>query len=149
MLLLTTIAVGSTIAAVRIDRAWHREQVATEELHREAARAAAFADRAETEPPPRTASPIFSKGCSVRPTRWGWRGSAFNSGVDHAAELTAVDVLRQGAKSLGTDLRDQPIVKAKLMAVIGSVYVTMGMLRQAQPSVGGEPAHPRRVVRAR
>ena len=102
LLLLTTIAVGSTIAAVRIDRAWHREQVATEEAQREAP-AAAFAHRAETEAATAHGVANFLEGMFRSADPVGLEGVRFQSGVDHAAELTAVDVLRQGAKSLGTD----------------------------------------------
>ena len=79
LLLLTTIAVGSTIAAVRIDRAWHREQDRDRgEAQRRSRCAAEFAERGKPNPPRPTASPISSKRCSARPIRSDWKGFAFN-----------------------------------------------------------------------
>ncbi len=133
LLLLTTIAVVSTVAAVRLDRARAREQRATAEAQFEARCAAEFANRARSESETARGVANFLEGMFRSADPIGIEGIRFQSHVDHAADLTAVDILRQGAESLRGELKDQPAVQAKLMAVIGSVYVTMGMLREAQP----------------
>lgn len=133
LLLLTTIAVVSTVAAVRLDRARAREQTATAEARYEASRAADFAARARSESETTRGVANFLEGMFRSADPVGIEGIRFQAHVDHAADLTAVDILRQGAESLRGELKDQPAVQAKLMAVIGSVYVTMGMLQEAQP----------------
>ncbi|MES1213585.1 MAG: tetratricopeptide repeat protein, partial [Singulisphaera sp.] len=133
LLLLTTIAVGSTVAAVRLDRARLRELAANEEAQYEARRAEEFAAQAQNESATSRGVANFLEGMFRSADPIGLEGVRFHSQVDHANQLTAVDILRQGAESLQGDLQDQPAVRAKLLAVIGSVYVTMGRLREAQP----------------
>lgn len=133
LLLLTTIAVVSTVAAVRLDRARVREQQLAAEATYEALRAADFAAQARSESETTRGVANFLEGMFRSADPVGIEGVRFQSRVDHAADLTAVDILRQGAESLRGELKDQPAVQAKLMAVIGSVYVTMGMLREATP----------------
>jgi tetratricopeptide (TPR) repeat protein/tRNA A-37 threonylcarbamoyl transferase component Bud32 len=133
LLLLTTIAVVSTVAAVRLDRARVREQQLAAEAKYEALRAAGFAAQARSESDTTRGVANFLEGMFRSADPVGLEGIRFQSRVDQAADLTAVDILRQGAESLRGELKDQPAVQAKLMAVIGSVYVTMGMLREAEP----------------
>ncbi|HEY4310064.1 MAG TPA: tetratricopeptide repeat protein [Pirellulales bacterium] len=133
LILLTSIAAISTVAAVRIDRARHREQEATAEAQREAQRVEEFALRAQSESDTARGVANFLEGMFRSADPIGLEGVRFQSQVTHATELSAADILRQGTESLRTDLKDQPAVQAKLMAVIGSVYVTMGKLREAQP----------------
>jgi len=131
--LLTTLAVGSTVAAVRLDRASVRERAATAAAQREARRAAGFAAQAQSESETALGVARFLEGMFRSADPIGLEGVRFHAGIDWAAELTAAEILRQGAETLETELRDQPAVQAKLMAVIGSVYVTLGRLHEAEP----------------
>ena len=77
----------------------------------------------------------------------GLEGFRFRPQVEGSSELTAADILRQGAERLEADLAEQPAVQAKLMSVIGSVYVTLGMLREAEPLLERQPADSQSRVR--
>ena len=133
LLLLTTLAVGSTVAAVRIDRARDREQEATARAQSETKRAEQFADQAQQESATAHRVSHFLEAMFRSADPVGIEGLRFRSQVGRASELTAVEVLRQGGEAVSVDLDDQPAVQSKLMAVIGSVYVTLGMLREATP----------------
>ena len=47
--------------------------------------------------------------------------------------LTAREILAEGARRIETDLRDQPLVRARLEAAIGNVYTGLGLYTDAQP----------------
>ena len=166
--LLTVLAVGSLLAALRIDKARQQEQVARrqaeqtaesermarseaersrrvaeaarssehtsrEEAQRAAEVAAEFAERARGESATAQSVANFLEGMfrSVDPI--GLEGYRFHARVERTSELTAAELLDQGIEQLSVDLADQPAVCAKLMAVLGSVYVTLGRLREAEP----------------
>ena len=46
--------------------------------------------------------------------------------------ITAREILDQGAKQIETNLSSQPLVQARLLATIGSVYQTLGLYSEAQ-----------------
>ncbi len=48
-------------------------------------------------------------------------------------DLTAREILDEGADRVATELADRPEVQARLLGVIGSIYMKLGMLEQARP----------------
>ncbi|MBI2827574.1 MAG: tetratricopeptide repeat protein [Planctomycetia bacterium] len=126
LLLLTALAVGSTVAAVRIEAAREQAQAA-------AGREAAAAELAQSESKRAQSVADFLEGMLRAADPVGLEGFRFRAKVDSTNHLTAADILRQGAEKLHGGLDNQPAVQAKLMAVIGSVYVTLGMVHEAEP----------------
>ena len=51
------------------------------------------------------------------------------------AELTARELLDQGAARLANELGDQPAARARLQSVIGQVYVALGLYGDARPLI--------------
>jgi len=49
------------------------------------------------------------------------------------AKLTAREILDQGAQRIELDLAEQPLVRARLLMVLGAVYRDLGLLDRAQP----------------
>ncbi len=47
--------------------------------------------------------------------------------------VTARELLDQGAADIQEELRDEPVIQAKLLDVMGSVYQSLGLLDQAEP----------------
>ena len=92
-----------------------------------------FAERARSESETSKRVANFLEGMFRSADPVGLEGFRFRTQVDRTTELTAAEILRQGAERLKADLADQPVVQARLMAALGSVYVTLGMLRDAQP----------------
>jgi tetratricopeptide (TPR) repeat protein len=140
LLLLTALALGSTVAAVAMARLALRERTAAEAARsaellaqEQADRAENFADRARSESETSKRVANFLEGMFRSADPVGLEGFRFRAQVDRTTELTAAEVLRQGAERLRVDLAGQPEVQARLMAALGSVYVTLGMLREAQP----------------
>ncbi|MEM7351603.1 MAG: serine/threonine-protein kinase, partial [Acidobacteriota bacterium] len=54
-------------------------------------------------------------------------------GRSRGAQVTARDLLAQGAARIAAELADQPDVRAELMDLIGSVYLTLGLYEDADP----------------
>ena len=54
------------------------------------------------------------------------------------ANLTAREILDRGAQRVTEQLKDQPVVQAALKETMGSVYVGLGMLPQAEPLLEAE-----------
>jgi tetratricopeptide (TPR) repeat protein/tRNA A-37 threonylcarbamoyl transferase component Bud32 len=133
LLLLTALAVGSTVAAIRIERARDREQDALATARFETERAEDFAAKAQQESATAQRVAHFLEAMFRSADPVGVEGVRFQARVGRASELTAVEILRQGGDTVSADLNGQPAVQSKLMAVIGSVYVTLGMLREATP----------------
>jgi eukaryotic-like serine/threonine-protein kinase len=51
--------------------------------------------------------------------------------------ITAKELLDQGAEKVVCDLKDQPVVQAKLMDTIGGLYLSIGVYDRAQPLLEG------------
>jgi len=49
-----------------------------------------------------------------------------------AADLTAEELLNQGADRLRTELSDQPVVRGRLLGVVGRVYHSIGLFEPAE-----------------
>ncbi len=47
--------------------------------------------------------------------------------------ITAREILDAGAKKIGAELKGQPLVQARLMDTMGSVYMGLGLYREAEP----------------
>ncbi len=50
-----------------------------------------------------------------------------------ADEVTAREILERGSERLQSGLADQPLVRARLLATIGDVYVSLGLFHEAEP----------------
>ncbi len=62
----------------------------------------------------------------------GIQGYGFRSGHERGQNLTARELLLRGAKNLGSELRDQPVVRAALMDTIGNVHRGLGLYDKAE-----------------
>ncbi|MCD4751100.1 MAG: serine/threonine-protein kinase [Thermoanaerobaculales bacterium] len=51
--------------------------------------------------------------------------------------VTAREILDQGAQKIDRDLKDQPVVRARLMHVMGEVYRELGLYDRAEDLLGG------------
>jgi serine/threonine protein kinase len=60
--------------------------------------------------------------------------------------ITAREILDQGAKKIQTDLKRQPEVQARLMAIMGNVYTNLGLLKPARQLLESSLAIRRRVA---
>ena len=47
--------------------------------------------------------------------------------------VTAREILDAGARRIGTDLKDQPLVRARLLNTMGGVYTGLGLYQDAEP----------------
>jgi serine/threonine protein kinase len=47
--------------------------------------------------------------------------------------VTAREILDKGAQRIETDLKDQPLVQARLMDTMGNVFVSLGLYEKAEP----------------
>lgn len=47
--------------------------------------------------------------------------------------ITAREILDQGAKKIEAELKDQPLMQARLMYTMGNVYSSLGLYKKAQP----------------
>jgi tetratricopeptide (TPR) repeat protein len=54
-------------------------------------------------------------------------------GEGRGSSVTARELLDQGARKVGRELRGQPRVQARLLDTIGEVYFKLGLLREARP----------------
>jgi non-specific serine/threonine protein kinase/serine/threonine-protein kinase len=50
-----------------------------------------------------------------------------------ASEVSALDLLNDGAARIRTELKDQPLVRARLLETIGEVYRSNGLYEQGRP----------------
>jgi serine/threonine protein kinase/tetratricopeptide (TPR) repeat protein len=50
-----------------------------------------------------------------------------------ASEVSALDLLNDGATRIRTELKDQPLVRARLLETIGEVYRSNGLYEQGRP----------------
>jgi len=53
------------------------------------------------------------------------------------ATLTARELLHRGAERIDSELGDQPLVRARLMATIGWIYERLGLYEEARPLIEG------------
>ncbi len=67
------------------------------------------------------------------PFKRGYGGEPRAEREARAEELSARQILDQGAAKIRRELRDQPLVQARLMDTIGRVYLGLGLYEQAQP----------------
>lgn len=51
--------------------------------------------------------------------------------------ITAREILDRGARKVDSELAGQPLVQARLMATMGTVYVGLGLYRDAEPLLAG------------
>jgi len=58
-------------------------------------------------------------------------GYALRSSQEQGRKLTAFDLLERGSKQINVELKDQPLVRATLLATIGDVYRGMGEFDKA------------------
>lgn len=56
-----------------------------------------------------------------------------NPATENPKTITAVTVLERGRAKLETELRDKPMVRARLLSAIGSVYQNLGDSKGAEP----------------
>jgi len=56
-----------------------------------------------------------------------------NPRIEQQAVVTAEDLLDRGAKSIEEQLESTPVVRARLMSVIGKSYVSLGAFDKAEP----------------
>ncbi len=56
-----------------------------------------------------------------------------NPGVSRGETITARELLDAGAARIRGELADQPAIRARLMAVIGRVYLSLGLFDKARP----------------
>jgi len=49
--------------------------------------------------------------------------------------VTAREILDKGSKKITTDLQDQPLVQARLMDTMGTVYIGLGLFKDAEPLI--------------
>lgn len=54
-------------------------------------------------------------------------------GEKHGKEITAEQILHLGATKVREELADEPVIQARLMETIGTVYVNLGMYDEAEP----------------
>ncbi|MFI5166690.1 MAG: tetratricopeptide repeat protein, partial [Thermoanaerobaculales bacterium] len=47
--------------------------------------------------------------------------------------ITAREILEKGAKKIGTELKGQPLVQARLMNTMGTVFMGLGLYEEAEP----------------
>jgi serine/threonine protein kinase/tetratricopeptide (TPR) repeat protein len=52
-----------------------------------------------------------------------------------ASEVSALDLLNDGAGRIRTELKDQPLVRARLLETIGEVYRSNGLYQQGRPLI--------------
>ncbi len=52
-------------------------------------------------------------------------------GSGENADVTAREILSRGAERISTGLSDQPVVRARLLSILGNVYVDLGQFEQA------------------
>ncbi|HBL30724.1 MAG TPA: hypothetical protein DD490_28140 [Acidobacteria bacterium] len=83
-----------------------------------AARAEAERARAESEEVARFLEEVFQ---------------ASDPRLGKGGDTPARELLDQGARRVRTELRGQPLVRARLMGAIGRIYVRLGLFPQAQP----------------
>ncbi len=102
----------------RLEAERDRAEMARERVARQAARA-----RQEALAASQVSTFLVDMFKSTDPRRAG-------KGAD---ALTAREVLRRGTRRLRDDLTEQPEVRARLLATIGDVYVSMGLFSEADP----------------
>jgi tetratricopeptide (TPR) repeat protein len=59
----------------------------------------------------------------------------FNSSdpfTEPGVDLTATQILSRGAEKIGRELRDEPIIQARLLSAIGKVYMQLGFYDEAE-----------------
>jgi len=47
--------------------------------------------------------------------------------------ITAREILDKGAEKIETELKDQPLVQARMMDTMGNVYISLGLFKKAEP----------------
>lgn len=162
-LLITTVAIGSLIAAghfiqvsedLRVaerdaaEKANANQQLAdeqaalakdmaalakTEQQAREQAEVAEQVAKAETM----TAEAIseFLAGLFEGADPMGRHGRAFGVPPTGAADLTAKQIVTRGAERLQSSLQDEPKVRATLLFQIGNVYLSLGLPDDGEPLI--------------
>ena len=66
-----------------------------------------------------------------------------NPGVDNPREITALTILGRSAERARTELKDQPVVQARLIAALARAYNNLGLSTEAEDGAGGLAAgHP-------
>jgi serine/threonine protein kinase/tetratricopeptide (TPR) repeat protein len=63
----------------------------------------------------------------------GLHSLGFRTGRDNPREMTAQQLLDRGRERLDSGLQEEPAVRAALLDVLGNVYRSMGLYRQAEP----------------
>jgi len=82
-------------------------------------------DRARIEAEKATQVAAFLEGLFRVPDPW----------TQSAGDLTARELLDQGAERVATDLEDQPEVQASLLGVVGRTYRGLGLWREAEERI--------------
>jgi tetratricopeptide (TPR) repeat protein len=62
----------------------------------------------------------------------GLQGYGFRTGDERGQNLTARELLLRGAKHIGSELGDQPVVRAALMDTIGNAHRGLGLYTEAE-----------------
>jgi tetratricopeptide (TPR) repeat protein len=59
-----------------------------------------------------------------------------NPATDNPKTITALTILERGRAKIDAELGDKPVVRARLLTAIGSVYQNLGEIRDAAPILG-------------
>lgn len=65
-----------------------------------------------------------------------------NPATENANTITALTVLERGRSKLDAELGDKPMVRARLLSAIGSVYQNLGAVSEAEPILAEAAAGP-------
>ena len=152
-LLLVVIVVGSAVTAIQMARLAGREResaqdslMAKDEALRAAQRALVAEQRAERDATQaRTQTQIaldekkgaesiatFLTGLFTSSDPSGLSGLGLHRPEDLGTKLTASELLVRGATSIGTELRDQPVPRARILTALGGVCLRLEMLELAE-----------------